>query len=161
MEPEVCHIKFFSARLRVCVIACLLAGGLAAQVPFKSTGQVFAVIKNTNELHVFTVQAGYNSSTTDSGGATACWRTGCCGASAGPIVFCMVLVEATITCTGSKRSSGIPIWVRSGSTTTCVIWPATLTPDGRYLLAAGSTVLGNVVQLVRIDLTDPAFAVFR
>jgi gliding motility-associated-like protein len=158
MEPEVCHIKFFCARLRVCVIACLLAGGLAAQVPFKSTGQVFAVIKNTNELHVFTVQAGYNSSTTIPVGPLPAGGLDAVG-----------FRRTDRFLYGIGRSDNHLYRIGEGAVASDLgaigldnnlrYLAGDVTPDGRYLLAAGSTVLGNVVQLVRIDLTDPAFGV--
>lgn len=158
MEPEVCYMKFVRARVWVCVLAYVLAGGVSAQVPFSSTGQVFAVIKNTNELHVFTVQAGYNSSTTIPVGVLPAGGLDALG-----------FRRTDRFLYGIGRSDNHLYRIGQGAVYTdlgvigldnnLLYLAGDITPDGRYLLAAGSTVLGNVVQLVRIDLTDPAFGV--
>jgi len=152
MEPEVYHIMFLRARMWVCVLACVLAGELAAQVPFRSTGQVFCVIKNTNELHVFKIQAGYNSSTTIPVGSLP-------GGGLDAIGF---------RCSdgylyGIGRSDNHLYRIGEGAAFADLgavgldnnlrYLAGDVTPDGRYLVAVGSTVLGNVVKLVRIDLT--------
>ena len=127
MEPEVCHIRYILARVRAFLLACVLAGGVSAQVPFSSTGQVFAVIKSTNELHVFTVQAGYNSSTTIPVGSLPAGGLDAVGFRRTDR-FLYGLGRSDNHLYRIGQGAVFADLGRSGSTTTCAIWRVTSRP---------------------------------